>query len=68
MRTNIVIDDHLMRQAKRATGLATKHAVVEAGLRSLIEVRRQAGIRSLRGKVRWSGDLAAMRTARTHKR
>jgi Arc/MetJ family transcription regulator len=68
MRTNIVIDDDLMRQALRATGLPTKRAVVEAGLRGLVEVRRQTRIRSLRGKVRWSGDLAEMRTGRAPKR
>ncbi len=64
MRTNIVIDDRLMRQATTATGLETKRAVVEAGLRLLVQVRAQAGIRRLRGKVRWTGDLARMRAKR----
>ena len=57
MRTNIVIDDDLIEQALKATGLPTKKAVVEAGLKLLIQVKAQAGVRRLRGKVRWQGDL-----------
>lgn len=53
MRTNIEIDNSLMRQAMKATGLATKRAVVEEGLRLLIKVKGQEGIRRLRGKVDW---------------
>jgi Arc/MetJ family transcription regulator len=64
MRTNIVIDDDLMRQAMQLTGLATKRAVVEAGLRMLVQVKRQAGIRRLRGKVEWRGDGEAARLVR----
>jgi len=68
MRTNILIDDDLMAEARRATGLPSKRSVVEAGLRGLIELHRQAGIRSLRGKIRWSGNLEAMRAGRVPKR
>ena len=64
MRTNIVIDDRLMRQAMRAAGLSTKRAVVEEGLRLLIKVKGQAGLRRLRGKVDWRGDLGKMREGR----
>ena len=64
MRTNIVIDDKLMRQAMRATGLTTKRAVVEAGLRLLIQIRAQTGVRRLRGMVAWDGNLAEMRVDR----
>jgi Arc/MetJ family transcription regulator len=62
MRTNIVIDDKLMRDALRATGLKTKRGAVELGLRTLLRLRRQAKIRGLRGKLDWQGDLNAMRT------
>lgn len=62
MRTNIVIDDKLMREALRATGLKTKRAAVELGLRTLLRLRRQEQIRRMRGKLRWRGDLDAMRT------
>jgi Arc/MetJ family transcription regulator len=61
MRTNIVIDDKLMRDTLRATGLKTKREAVEEGLRSLLRLKRQAGIRKLRGKLNWQGDLDAMR-------
>ena len=61
MRTNIVIDDQLMREALRVSGLQTKKDVVELGLRTLIRLKKQAGLRSLRGKLRWEGDLDEMR-------
>jgi Arc/MetJ family transcription regulator len=64
MRTNIVIDDKLMKDALRATGLKTKRQTVEEGLRMLLRLKRQEGIRSLRGKLDWQGDLDAMRRDR----
>ncbi len=64
MRTNIVIDDRLMREALRTTGLKTKREAVEMGLRTLVRLNRQAEIRRLRGKLDWQGDLNAMRTDR----
>jgi Arc/MetJ family transcription regulator len=64
MRTNIVIDDKLMRDTLRATGVKTKREVVELGLRTLLNLRKQQDIRRLRGKVDWQGDLEAMRTDR----
>jgi Arc/MetJ family transcription regulator len=64
MRTNIVIEDRLMREAMRASRLPTKRAAVEAGLRLLIQVKAQTGIRRLRGRVRWEGNLAEMRASR----
>ncbi len=64
MRTNIVIDDGLMQQAMKATGLSTKKAVVEEGLRLLIKVKAQEGIRRLRGKIELEGNLSTMRESR----
>lgn len=64
MRTNIDIDDHLMRQAMRSSRSLTKRAAVEEGLRLLIQTRAQATIRRLRGKVHWNGDLHKSRLAR----
>jgi Arc/MetJ family transcription regulator len=61
MRTNIVIDDELMREALRATGLKTKREAVEEGLRTLVRLQKQADIRRFRGKLQWKGDLDAMR-------
>ena len=62
MRTNIDIDDSLMEEALRRSGAPTKRAAVEEGLRLLIQTRRQGGLRRLRGKVRWQGDLNKSRT------
>ena len=61
MRTNIVIDDALMRATLEATGLKTKREAVELGLRTLLRLRQQARIRRFRGKLAWEGSLAAMR-------
>ena len=61
MRTNIVIDDQLMAEALKATGLETKKQAVEEGLKALIRLKKQADIRSLRGKLKWEGDLDDLR-------
>ena len=62
MRTNIVIDDQLMSQALKATGLKTKREAVELGLKTLVLLRGQADVRHARGKFDWQGDLKAMRS------
>jgi Arc/MetJ family transcription regulator len=68
MRTNIDIDDKLMGRAMRASRKPTKRAVVEEALQLLVQTRGQAGIRRLRGKVQWEGDLQAMRADRVRSR
>jgi len=64
MRTNIVIDDQLMSEALKATGLSTKREAVELGLRTLVRLSQQEGIRRFRGRLAGEGDLEAMRTDR----
>ncbi len=64
MRTNIIVGDKLIEAAMRATGLKTKCAVVEAGLRLLVEVKGQTSMRRLHGKVKWEGNLEEMRATR----
>ena len=61
MRTNIVIDADLMRDALKATGAKTKREAVEMGLRTLLQLRKQQQIKSLRGRIHWQGDLERMR-------
>jgi Arc/MetJ family transcription regulator len=61
MRTNVVIDDKLMADALKASGARTKREAVELGLKTLLQVGRQADVRRLKGKVNWEGDLDAMR-------
>jgi len=62
VRTNIVIDEKLMKETLRLTGLKTKREAVELGLRTIVRLRKQQEIRRFRGKLRWHGDLDAMRT------
>jgi Arc/MetJ family transcription regulator len=61
MRTNVVIDDKLMADALKASGARTKREAVELGLKTLLQIGRQAEVRRLKGKVNWEGDLEAMR-------
>ena len=62
MRTNIVIDEKLMKETLRLTGLKTKREAVELALRTIVRLRKQQEIRRFRGKLTWQGDLDAMRT------
>lgn len=55
MRTNIEIDEKLIMEAMNATGTTTKRAAVDAALRQAVQLKRQEGIRKLRGKVVWRG-------------
>jgi Arc/MetJ family transcription regulator len=64
MRTSIVIDEKLLRDTLRATGLKTKREAVEEGLRTLLRLKKQEEIRRLRGRLCWEGDLDRMRTDR----
>jgi Arc/MetJ family transcription regulator len=64
VRTNIDIDDDLMATALEVSGEPTKRAVVEQALRLLIQTRRQVGVRSLKGRVPWKGDLSESRLGR----
>jgi Arc/MetJ family transcription regulator len=62
MRTNIEIDDDLMKKAIAVTGSKTKKDVVDEALRLLVRTRQQAGVKKLRGKLKWEGSLDEMRT------
>jgi Arc/MetJ family transcription regulator len=64
MRTNIVIDDQLMRDAMQASGARTKREAVEIGLRTLVKLDQQQRIKALRGQLFWEGDLASLRQDR----
>jgi Arc/MetJ family transcription regulator len=64
MRTNIVVDDKLIERAQKLTGIKTKREVVHEAFRTLILLREQAEVRSLRGKLKWQGDLHEQRLSR----
>jgi len=62
MRTNVVIDDDLMKSALKTSELKTKKDAIEAGLKLLVRFNRQKRVRDLRGKLKWIGNLDEMRT------
>jgi len=64
VRTNIEIDDQLMAETLKATGIKTKREAVEQGLRTLLRLKRQTGLRKLRGKYVWEGNPDRMRRDR----
>lgn len=63
MRTNIEINDKLMNDVLKATGIKTKKEVVELGLKTLIRLKKQENIKNFRGELEWTGDLDEMRSA-----
>ena len=65
MRTNIEIDDEVLREAQRLTGARTKRETVDVALRELVARQRRLGILDLRGRVHWEGDLDESRLDRT---
>lgn len=63
MRTNIEIDDKLMKDAIKASGARTKKEAVELGLRTLVRLKKQENFKAYRGKLKWTGNLEDMRSA-----
>ena len=63
MRTNIDIDNKLMNEAIKVSGLKTKKATVELGLKTLVRLKKQEGIKRFRGQLEWTGNLDDMRTS-----
>lgn len=63
-RTNIVLDDKLVKEALKLTGLKTKKELVDYALRDIVRKKKRKGLLKLKGKVEWVGDLAEMRKGR----
>lgn len=66
MRTNIVLDDELVKRAQRLTGIKTKRELINKALRTLVQLQEQAEMLSLRGQLHWEGDLDSLRENRIH--
>jgi Arc/MetJ family transcription regulator len=64
MRTNIEIDDDLMRKALEGSGSRTKKEVVERALRLMVQIQAQTSILKLRGKVEFDDSLDYSRPGR----
>ncbi len=62
MRTNVVLDDDLIRTALKLSGFKTKKKAIEEGLKLLVRLNRQKSVKSFRGKLKWTGNLNKMRT------
>lgn len=62
MTTNIIIDETLIDDAIKATGLKTKREVIELGLKTLIKLKQQEKIKAYRGNLKWEGNLEDIRT------
>ncbi len=62
MRTNVVINDSLMKSALKSSGFKTKKDAIEAGLKLLVKFKRQSKVKNYRGKLKWIGNLDEMRT------
>ena len=63
-RTNIVIDERLIKDGMKATGIKTRRALVDYALRDLLRRESQKKLLELKGKIRWEGDLSSMRKGR----
>lgn len=61
MRTNIIIDEDLIKEAMALSNIKTKKAVVEFGLKLLVQIKKQEQLKRLRGKLKWNGNLDTMR-------
>ncbi|MFN3759791.1 MAG: type II toxin-antitoxin system VapB family antitoxin [Algoriphagus aquaeductus] len=64
MRTNIDIDENLIQEAMKLTGINTKKGVVEKALAQMVSLKKQERIKQIRGKYQWEGDLNEMRESR----
>lgn len=65
MRTNIDIDDQVLKEVQALTGAKTKREAVDLALRELVARYRRLGLLKLKGKVRWEGDLEVSRSGRS---
>ena len=62
MRTNIMIDDELMTDVLKLTGIKSKREEVEQALQTLLALKQQEKIKQFKGALKWEGDLEQMRS------
>ena len=63
-RTNVVLDDELVEECQKLTGISTRRALIDHALRELLRRGHQRRLLELQGTVKWEGDLDAWREAR----
>jgi Arc/MetJ family transcription regulator len=64
MQMQVVVDDELIGEALRVTGIENEEALVQTALKELIDHRRRDALADAFGRLPWEGDLDAMRTNR----
>ena len=68
MRINIELDEEMLEDAMSCSGATTKREVIENALRLLVKLKLQKQVRSLRGQLKWTGNLESMRLSRASDR
>jgi len=58
------LDENLLSEARELTGIEGREAIINEALKLFVQVRRQDGLRRLRGKVTWEGNLDELRRGR----
>lgn len=63
-RTNVVLDEVLVEECRKATGIPTQRSLIDHALRELLRHSRQKKVLELKGQIAWQGDLRAWRQGR----
>jgi Arc/MetJ family transcription regulator len=63
-RTNIVLDDKLVDDCMKVTGIKTQKALIDHALHELLRREKQLKILEIKGKIHWEGDLDVWRQGR----
>ena len=63
-RTNVVLDDNLVVQCQKETGIRTRRGVIDYALQELLRHARQKKVLELKGRISWQGNLGAWRSGR----
>lgn len=63
-RTNIVLNEQLVRQGLKVSGCKSKRELVDLALREFLKTAKRRELLALRGQGRWEGDLDRLRRSR----
>jgi len=63
-RTNVVIDDDLVKECQELTGIRTRRALIDYALHEVRRRGRQKRLLELKGTIEWEWDLTEWREAR----
>ncbi len=65
-RTNIVLDETLVNECIKVTGIKTQRALIDYALHELLRHEKQSKLLQLKGKIHWDGDLKKSRESRIY--